>query len=158
MEAGYVGGLGVLFLGGLSLFVVGFMIVITRGCGGLLVGDILHQCSRIGRSCMVVVAGEEVGKGGEFLVQVPTKLVEFTLNGSGGWLLVRGRVPRVPGRSKVWVATCAPDDVNCSKGKSSLLFVDSLGMVIFLQQAPGILQITGNILVGGRAKAKRLTG
>ena len=42
MEAGCVGGLGVLFLGGLSLFVVGFLVVVTRGCGGLLVGDILH--------------------------------------------------------------------------------------------------------------------
>ena len=73
MEAGYVGGLRVLFLSGLSLFVVGFLVVITRGCGGLLVGDILHQCSRISRSCVVAVAGEEVGKGGELLVQVLTK-------------------------------------------------------------------------------------
>ena len=39
MEAEYVGVLGVLFLGGLSLFVVGFRVVVTRGCGGLLVGD-----------------------------------------------------------------------------------------------------------------------
>ena len=73
MEAGYVGGLEVLFLSALSLFVVGFLVVVTRGCGGLLVGDILHQCSRISRSCVVAVAGEEVGKGGEFLVQVLTK-------------------------------------------------------------------------------------
>ena len=73
MEAGYVGWLEVLFLSGLSLFVVGFLVVVTRGCGGLLVGDILHQCSRKSRSCMVAVAGEEVGKGGELLVQVLTK-------------------------------------------------------------------------------------
>ena len=59
MEAGYVGGLGVLFLSGLLLFVVGFLVVVTRGCGGLLVGDILHQCSRISRSCVVAVAGED---------------------------------------------------------------------------------------------------
>ena len=70
MEAGYVGGLGVLFLSGLSLFVVGFLVVVTSGCGGLLVGDILHQCSRISESCVVAFAGEEVGKGGELLVQV----------------------------------------------------------------------------------------
>ena len=73
MEAGYVGGLGVLFLSGLPLFVVGFLVAVTRGCGGLLVGDILHQCSRISRSCVVAVAGREVGKGGELLVQVLTK-------------------------------------------------------------------------------------
>ena len=73
MEAEYVGGLGVLFLSGLSLFLVGFQVVITRGCGGLLAGDILHQCSCIRRSCMVAVAGEEVGKGAELLVQVLTK-------------------------------------------------------------------------------------
>ena len=73
MEAGYVGGLEVLFLSGLSLFVVRFLVVVTRVCGGLLVGDILHQCSRISRSCVVAVAGEEVGKGGEHLVQVLTK-------------------------------------------------------------------------------------
>ena len=68
MEAGYVGVLGVLFLGGLTLFVVGFRVVVTRGCGGLLVSDILQQCSCIRRSCVVAVAGEEVGKGGELLV------------------------------------------------------------------------------------------
>ena len=73
MEAGYVGGLGVLFLSGLSHFVIGFLVVVTRGCGGLLVGDILHQCSRISRSSVVAVAGEEVGNGGEVLVQVLTK-------------------------------------------------------------------------------------
>ena len=73
MEAGCVGGLGVLVLSGLSLFVVGFLVVVTGGCGGLLVGGIVHQCSRISRSCVVAVAGEEVGKGGEFLVQVLTK-------------------------------------------------------------------------------------
>ena len=73
MEAVYVGGLGVFFLGGVSHFVVGFIVVVSRGCGGLLVGDILHQCSGIGRSCVVVVAGEEVGKGDELLVQVLTK-------------------------------------------------------------------------------------
>ena len=70
MKAGYVGGLAVLALCGLSLFVIGFLVVVTRGCGGLLVGDILHQCSRISRSCVVAVAGEHVGKGGELLVQV----------------------------------------------------------------------------------------
>ena len=90
MDAVYVGGLGVLFLRGLSHFVVGFLVVVTRGCGELLVGDILHQCSHISRSCVVDVAGEEVGKGGERLVQVLTKLVAFTLDGSGGWLLVGG--------------------------------------------------------------------
>ena len=73
MEAGYVGWLRDLFLSGLSLFVVGFLVVVTRECGGLLVGDILHQCSRISRSCVVAGAGEEVGKGGELLVQVLTK-------------------------------------------------------------------------------------
>ena len=73
MEAGYFGWLGLLFLSGLSLSVVGFLVVVTRGCGGLLVGDILHQCSRISRSCVVAVAGEEVGKDGELLVQVLTK-------------------------------------------------------------------------------------
>ena len=73
MKAGCVGGLGVLFLNGLSLFVVAFLVVVTRGCGGLLVGDILHQCSHISRSCVVAVAGKEVGKGGELLVQVLTK-------------------------------------------------------------------------------------
>ena len=73
MEAGCVGGLGVLFLNGLSLVVVGFLVVVTRGCGGLLVGNILHQCSCISRSCEVAVNGEEVGKGGELLVQVLTK-------------------------------------------------------------------------------------
>ena len=59
MEAGYVGVLGVLFLGGLTLFVVGFRVIVTRWCGGLLVGDILHQCSCIRRSCVVAVAGED---------------------------------------------------------------------------------------------------
>ena len=87
-----------------SLFVVGFQVVFTRGCGELLVGDILHQCSCIRRSCVVTVAVEEFGKGGELLDQFLTKGVEVTLDGSSGWLLVGGRVPRVPGRSKVWVA------------------------------------------------------
>ena len=73
METEYVGGLGVLFLTGLMLCVVGFLVVVTRGCGGLLVGDILHHCSRMSRSCVVAVTGEEVGKGGELLVQVLTK-------------------------------------------------------------------------------------
>ena len=73
MEAGYVGGLEVLFLSGLSIFVVGFLVVVTRGCGGLLVSDSLHQCSHISRSCVVAVAGDKVGKGGELLVQVLTK-------------------------------------------------------------------------------------
>ena len=73
MEAGNVGRLEVLLLSVLSVFVVGFLVVVTRGCSGLLVGDILHQCSRISRSCVVAVAGEEVGKGGEHLVQVLRK-------------------------------------------------------------------------------------
>ena len=73
MEARCVGGLGVLFLGRLSHIVVGLMVVGARGWGGLLVGDILHQCSRISRSCVFAIAGEEVGKGGELLVQVLTK-------------------------------------------------------------------------------------
>ena len=42
MEAAYVGGLVVLFLVGLSLFVVGFLVVVIKGCGGLLLGNILH--------------------------------------------------------------------------------------------------------------------
>ena len=37
------------------------------------------------------------------------------------------------------------------------MFVDLLGMVDFLQKGPDILQFLGSILVGGRAKAKRLT-
>ena len=80
------------------------------------------------------------------------------MDGSSGWLLVGGRDPRVPGRSKVWVATTAPDVVNCSESKCRLMLVDSLGMVNFLQKGPGILQFLGSILVGGRAKVKRLTG
>ena len=83
---------------------------------------------------MVAVTGKEVGKGGELLVQVLTQGVEFTLDGSsGGLLLGCCGAPRVPGRSKMWVTTLTPDVVNCSEGMSSLLFVDSLGMVNFLQ-------------------------
>ena len=83
---------------------------------------------------MVAVTGKKVGKGGEFLVQVMTQGVEFTLDGSGGGLLLGCcGVPRVPGRSKVWVATLSPDVVNYSEGKSSFLFMNSLGIVNFLQ-------------------------
>ena len=56
----------------------------------------------------------------------------------------------------MWVAAWAPDVINGSKGKSSLLFVDSLGMVNFLQWGPGILQFLGSVLVDGRTKAKWL--
>ena len=53
---------------------------------------------------MVAVTGKKVGKGGECLVQVLTQGVEFTLDGSGGGLLLGCcGVPRVPGRSKVYV-------------------------------------------------------
>ena len=97
-------------------------------------GGILHQYSCIGVSCMVAVTGKKVSKGGEFLVQVLTQGVEFTLDGSGGGLLLGCcGVPRVPGRSKVWVSTLSPDVVNCSEGKSSFLFINSLGVVNFLQ-------------------------
>ena len=116
------------------LFVVG-CVVGTRGWAELLGGGgILHQCSCIGGSCMVAVTGKKVGKGGEFLVQVLTQGVEFTLDGScGGLLLGCCGVSRVPGRYKVLVATLSPDVVNCSEGKSSFLFVNSLGVVNFLQ-------------------------
>ena len=78
-------------------------------------GGILHQCSCIGGACMVAVTGKKVGKGGELLVQVLTQGVEFTLDGSGGGLLLECcGVPRVSGRSKVWVATLLPNVVNCS--------------------------------------------
>ena len=83
---------------------------------------------------MMAVTGKKVGKGGELLVQVLTQGAEFTLDGSGGGLLLeRCRVPRVPGRSKRWVATLSSDVVNCSEGKSSFLFVDSFSVVDFLQ-------------------------
>ena len=43
--------------------------------------------------------------------------VEFTLDGSvGGLLLECCGVPRVSGRSKMWVATLSPDVVNCREG------------------------------------------
>ena len=54
---------------------------------------------------MVAVAGEEVGKGAEFLIQVLTQGVEFGLDSSSGGFLMYCLVPRVPGRSKIWVAT-----------------------------------------------------
>ena len=83
---------------------------------------------------MVAVTGKKVGKGGKFLVQVLTQGVEFTLDGSGGGLLLGCcGVLRVPARSKVWVATLLPDVVNCSEGMSSFLLIDSLGVVNFLQ-------------------------
>ena len=37
---------------------------------------------------MVAVTGEEVGKGGEFLVQVLTQGVEFSLDCNSGGLLI----------------------------------------------------------------------
>ena len=62
MEAGSLRGVGLLCLGGLSLFVVGFVVVvIARGWCRWLTGNILHQVSCIGGSCLVAVAGEEVG-------------------------------------------------------------------------------------------------
>ena len=42
MKARYVGWIAVLVLGRLLLFVVGFIIIVTRGWGGLLGGGILH--------------------------------------------------------------------------------------------------------------------
>ena len=65
---------------------------------------------------MVAVAGEEVSKGAEFLIQVLMQGVEFGLDSSSGGLLMCCRVPRVPGRSKMWVATGASDVINCCKG------------------------------------------
>ena len=120
-------------MGGLTLFVVG-CIVVTRGWVGLLGGGgILHQYSCICGFCLVAITGKGVGKGGELLVQVLTQGVEFALDGRGGWLLLgHCGAPRVPGRSKMWVTTLMPNVVNCSEGMSSLLFVDSLGMVNFL--------------------------
>ena len=73
MDARCIGGLAVLVLGRLLLFVVGIMVVVTRGWGGLLGSDVLHKCSCISGSCVVVVTSEKVGKGGKFLVQVLTK-------------------------------------------------------------------------------------
>ena len=68
MEARCIGGLAVPVLGRLTLFVVGIMVVVTRGWGGLLGSDVLHKCSCISGSCVIVVTGEQVGKGGEFLI------------------------------------------------------------------------------------------
>ena len=83
---------------------------------------------------MVTITGKKVGKGGELLVQVLTQEVEFTWDGSGGGLLLECcGVPRVSGRYKIWVATLSSDVVNCSEGKSSFLYVDSFGVVDFLQ-------------------------
>ena len=66
---------------------------------------------------MVTITGKMLGKGGELLVQVLTQAVEFTLDGSGGGLLLECcGVPRVSGRSKMWVAILSPDVVNCSEG------------------------------------------
>ena len=65
---------------------------------------------------MVAVAGVKVGKGAEFLIQVLMQGVEFSLDRSSGGLWMCSRVPRVPGRSKMWVATGASDVVNCCKG------------------------------------------
>ena len=62
MEARGFRGMGFLCLGRLSLFVVGFVVVvIARGWGRWLTGDILHQGSCIDGSCLVAVAGKEVG-------------------------------------------------------------------------------------------------
>ena len=52
----------------------------------------------------------------------------------------------------------SPDVVNCREGKSSFLFIDSLGVVNFLQQGPGLLKFVGSVHVGGRAQVKRLAG
>ena len=65
---------------------------------------------------MVAVAGEKVGRGAECLIQVLMQEVEFSLDSSSGGLLMCCRVPRVPGKSKMWVATGASDVVNCCKG------------------------------------------
>ena len=73
MEVRCVGVLSILVFGRLLLFLVGFIVVVTRGWGGLLGSDILHKCSCISGSCVVAVAGEEVSQSGEFLVQVLTK-------------------------------------------------------------------------------------
>ena len=70
-------------------------VVVARGWAGLLgCGGSLHQCSCISGSCVVAITGREVGKGGEFLVQVLTQGVEFTLDGSGGGLLLGCRMRR----------------------------------------------------------------
>ena len=45
---------------------------------------------------MVAVAGEEVGKGGEFLIYILAQGVEFSLDSSSGGLLMCCGVPRVP--------------------------------------------------------------
>ena len=84
----------------MTRFVVG-CVVGTRGWAGLLGGGgILHQYGCIGGSCIVAVTGKEVGKGGEFRVQVLMQGDEFTLDGSGGGLFLGCcGVPRVPGRS-----------------------------------------------------------
>ena len=58
----------------------------------------------------------------------------------------------------MWVTTLAPNVVNCSEGMSSLLFVNSLGMVNFLQQGSGLLQFLSSVHLGSRAQAKRLAG
>ena len=73
---------------------------------------------------MVALTGKEVGKVAEFLFQVLTQGVEFSLDSSSSRLLICCRVSRVPGRSKMWVAPGASDVVNCSKGYSRLLFIN----------------------------------
>ena len=108
---------------------------------------------------MIAITAKEVGKGGELLVQVLALVVEFALDGSGGGLLLGCcGSPRVPGRSKMWLTTLTPDIVNCSEGMSSLLFVNYLGIVNFLQQGPGLLQFLGSVHVASRAQAKSLAG
>ena len=99
---------------------------------------------------MDAVAGEEVGKGAKFLIQVLTQGVEFGLGSSSGGLLICCRVPRVPGRSKMWVSAFAPNVIKCSKSKSNLLFVDSLDLVNILQSGPGLFQFQGSVQIGGR--------
>ena len=115
-------------------------------------GGILHQCSYIAGSSVVAITGKEVGKSSELLVQVLMQGVEFALDGSGGRLLLGCcGAPWVPGRTKMWITTLTPDVVNCSEGMSSFFFVDSLGMVNFLQQGPGLFQFVGSVHVGSRA-------
>ena len=56
------------------------------------------------------------------------------------------------------VSTGTSDVVNCNKGLSSLLLVNSLGMVDLLQQRPSPLKLAGCVHVGGWAEAEGLTG
>ena len=99
----------------------------------------------------IAVVAEEVGEGGELLVQVLSECVEFTLDCSGGWLLGCCGVPGVSGGSKVWVATGTPNVVNGCKGMSCLLLVNSLCVVNLFQQGPGLFQFPGSVRIGSRS-------